>query len=402
MYSLDFALFFGVPNNKLELIDNTSRWAFPFASREEGEAHFHAWLESFRRWKQVDTKTPIRKSTKCWKAEVNGIRMELFPRPIDMRLPIAYQAFDAIHKTFNRRDYWPGQPKGLETGWDSVWDEGDVRMNLWSLFRRLSDQYGGEHSSRCEIAISDSAAVAPDAYYYREGRKNIMIEGGDYFGAAPDLVAEVLSAPSRRLDRGPRMEVCRKAGVPHLWLIEPATETIEVFELHAQYELCGRFQAGDMFPIDLFPGELVRVDELFDTKSKRWNKEKPEELPPIPEWILPPEFKVGLEYFFGLGHPERRWEFWNNKAQSVLAFGSVKEAAARFDYFLAEACNWEGRQKPKSTSGGDRDQAEIGRFQLRREGRLVYLDIPVDGRRHREFLTLWSSREAWDWGDEKS
>jgi hypothetical protein len=32
MYGLEYALFFGVPSNKLEL-DGTSRWTFPFSSR---------------------------------------------------------------------------------------------------------------------------------------------------------------------------------------------------------------------------------------------------------------------------------------------------------------------------------------------------------------------------------
>jgi hypothetical protein len=402
MYGLEHALFFGVPDNKIELLEGGSRWAFPFASRTDGEAHFHAWLETIRRWKQVNRPTPVRKSGETWKANINGIRMELFPRPIEMRFPIAWEAFQAFTRTFNRRDYWPGQPEGLETGWDSAWDAGDIRMNLWSLFHRLSDRHGGKHCSRCDIAISDTAAVAPDAYYFRKGRKNIMIEG-DYFGAAPDVVVEILSAPSRRLDRGPRMEVYRKAGVPHLWLIEPASETIDVFELHAQYELCDRFQAGDALTVDLFPGDRIRVDELFQTQSKRRAKEDGavEAPPPVPEWILPPDFKVGLEYFFHLGHPEHRWEFWNNKAQSVLAFGSVAEAFARFDHFISEACHWEGKPKPKIA--GDEihgNQAEIGRFQLRRDGRLVFLGIPVDGRRYKNFLDLWSSREAWDWGEQ--
>jgi Uma2 family endonuclease len=260
MYNLEHALYFGVPDNKIELLEGGSRWAFPFASRAEGEAHFHAWFETIRRWKQVSGPTRIRKTGENWKAVIHGIRMELFPRPIEMRFPISPEAFRVFHGTFNRRDFWPGQPEGMETGWDSAWNEGDVRMNLWSLFGRLSDRHGGKHSSRCDIAISDTAAVAPDAFYYRKGRKNIMIKG-DYFGAPPDVVAEILSAPSRRLDRGPRMEVYRKAGVPHLWLVEPASETIDVFELHAQYELCDRFKAGDAFTVEPFPGDEISVNE---------------------------------------------------------------------------------------------------------------------------------------------
>jgi hypothetical protein len=100
MYGLEYALFFGVPGNKLELINGTPRWAFPFASRADGEAHIQHWLETFRRWKQVETPTPIRKSAGRWQVQINGMRMELFPRPIDIRLPIAWQAFDAFVHTF--------------------------------------------------------------------------------------------------------------------------------------------------------------------------------------------------------------------------------------------------------------------------------------------------------------
>jgi hypothetical protein len=403
MYGLEYALFFGVPNGKLELIRGTSRWAFPFLSRDEGEAHFHHWLETFRRWKQVDAPTPVRKTAERWRVKVGSIRMELFPRPIDIRVPIAWDAFEAFYSTFNRRDYWPGQPEGLETGWDSVFDDGDIRMRLWSLLADFSARHGGQHCGRVDIALGDWAGVSPDIYYYREGRENIMIEG-DYFGAAPDLIAEVLSAPSRWLDRGPRLEIYRRAGVPHVWLLEPAHETVEVYELHARYELVARYAAGDAFTAPLFPGEEIRVSGLFETQSKRWprNDDDAEPPKPIPDWILPPEMEIGLEYFFHLGHPERRWEFWNKKARSVLAFGSPAEATARLAHFLTEACRWEALPRPKiSQLAADVEQTEAGRFQLTRRGRLVFLDIAIDARAHREILTRWADRKAWDWGEEK-
>ena len=56
--------------------------------------------------------------------------------PIEIRIPIDWPAFDAFLKTFNRRDDWPGQPAGLDTGWDSLFDDGDIRANLWGLGRR--------------------------------------------------------------------------------------------------------------------------------------------------------------------------------------------------------------------------------------------------------------------------
>lgn len=403
-YGLEYALFFGVPDNKVELLDGTSRWGFPFLSRAEAETHFHDWLETLRRWKQADVPTRIQKSGDIWRAKFNRIRLKLFPRPIRINIPVAWEPFEAFVDTFNRRDFWPGQPEGLDTGWDSMWDLSDIGMNVWSLLGELCSRHGGERSGRTDIALTPWAGVAPDGYYYGPDRTDIMIEG-DYFCTAPDLIVEVLTAPSRQLDRGPRMDVYRRAGVEHLWLVEPATETVDVYELRRGYELLGRHGAGDGFACSLFPDETIKVDRLFKTqsKSKGWRQQgEAEELEPIPEWIVPPELNLGLEYFFHLGHPERRWEFWDNKARSVLAFGSPAEARTRLDYFVTEACRWESSPLPKiSPMADDVELTEVGRFQLTRRGRLVFLDVAIDGRRHRELLTRWSNHDAWDWGDDR-
>ncbi len=403
IYGLEYVMFFGVPSNKLELIRGVSHWRFPFRGRDEAEAHFHEWLETLRRWKQVESPTPITKSQKNWEAEVGGIRMQLYPRPINLDFPIDGRAFRAFLDTFNRRDYWPGQPEGLETGWDHWLDAGDIKLNLWQVFGELSSRHGGKHSSRVDIALIPWAGMTPDAYYYGPDRTDIMIDG-DYFCAAPDLIAEVLVAPSRWLDRGPRMDVYRRAGVPHLWLLEPATETVEIYELHAGYELVARHGIGDRFQSPLFPDDEISVDALFNTQSKRkgWHDAEGDSEPPepLPEWLVPPEINIGLEYFFHLGHPERRWEFWDNKARSMLAFGSAVEARARLDDFMTEACRWESLPRAKASQLADDIEAtEIGRFHLTRRGRLVLLDVAIDGRRHRDILTRWADHDCWDWGE---
>lgn len=401
-FGLEYALFFGVPDNKIELLEGESRWIFPFLSRDEAEAHFDEWIETIRRWKQIESSVSIDEAGRNQRTDIGGIRIELFPRPIELRFPMEWDAFDALLHTFNRRDYWPDQPQGFETGWDSSLDDGDIRMNLWSMFREYCDRHGGQHSGRVDISLSPWAGVAPDAFYYGAAREEIMIED-DYFGAAPDLVVEVLSAPSRWLDRGPRKEVYRRARVPNLWLVEPILETVEVYELHGHYELVDRYHRGDSFASPLFPGEEISTNAIFTTQSKRRKKEKLDDkvIEPVPEWILPPEAKIGLEYFFHLGHPERRWEFWDNKAHSVLAFGSGTEASARLDHLLTEACCWESLPRPKIAQlAAEVDQTEVGRFQFTRRDRLVFLELAIDGRRHHEILRRWADRHAWDWGEE--
>jgi Uma2 family endonuclease len=409
MWELEYLLLFGVPGNKLELLDGRSRWAFPFLDRQQAEAHFADWIETLCRWKGVTDIPAVRKGRRLWKAKIRGIRLELAPRPIDLRIPIDGDVFMTFYDSFWRRDLWPGQPPGRETGYDCFLDHQDVQHNLWRLFGTICAHHGGQHSGRVAIALSDTAAVEPDQYYYAKSREECTIEG-DYFQGKPDLIAEVLAPPSRQLDRGPRKELYRRHGVRHLWLLDPLEEKVEVQVLAGQeYRRVGIYGCGDEFRPALFPDVTVRVEDLFWTQRKRHRARSPHleselesepELEAIPEWLVPAKKRLGLEYLFLLGHPERRWEIWNNRAPCVLPFGSPHEAQVRFEHFLEEICRWEQAPVPRpSLLEADVEQAEVGRFRLTRRGRHVHLDVAVDARKYRELLTVWSRREAWDWGE---
>ncbi len=401
MWGLEYALLFGIPNNKLELIYGRSRCAFPFLEREQAEAHFTDWIATLCRWQQVLEIPPIRKGRKRWRIRVKGFALELFPRPIDVRVPLDGDAFEAFHGTFWRREFWDGQPPGLALGWEWSQRHHDVQLNLWTLFGTLCRRYGGLHSGRVDIVLSDTTAVSPDQYYYRKSREECMI-AGDYFHGAPDLIAEVLSPPSRAMDRGLRKELYRRAGVRHLWLLDPELESVDIYELTGpDYQLVATHRAGEEFRPTLFPEATVRVDGLFDTQWKRhpeWSA--PSEPEPVPEWLLPADKRLGLEYLFLLGHPERRWEIWGNRAPCVLAFGSPGEAQLRFRHFLEEIGHWEQASVAKPSSlEPEVEQAEVGRFRLTRRGRHVFLEVAVDARHYRKLLEVWPRPEAWDWGE---
>src|SRR5262245_2100417 len=85
MYGLEYALFFGVPENKIELIDGRSYWSFPSQSREAAESQFEDWIQTICRWKQFDVRPVVQKSDQSWRTVVAGIEVELFPRPISLK-----------------------------------------------------------------------------------------------------------------------------------------------------------------------------------------------------------------------------------------------------------------------------------------------------------------------------
>jgi hypothetical protein len=405
MWDLEYLLLFGIPGNKTEILDGRGRWTFPFLERAQGEAHFDTWLRTLCRWKDISHLPAVAKDGLSWKSKFSGIKMELTPRPIDLRIPINMDAFLAIYHTFYRREFWPEQPPERQTGYDHFLDDQDVKINLWKLFRDLSVNHIGHGSSRVAIALSDSAIVEPDAFYFARSRDECMIDG-NYFQGTPDLIAEVLTPPSRGHDRGARRELYRRHGVPHLWLLDPPVETIEVYELVGRtYRLTGTYHCGEELRPALFPDESVAVADLFWTQEKQHREhtgepEEPYTPDPIPEWLIPAEQPIGLEYLFYLGHPEKRWEIWHNRAPNVLVFGSPMEAQARFRHFLEECCRWEQAAVPRTwMSETDAEQVEVGRFRLTRCGRLVSLDVVVDARKYRELLYIWPRREAWDWGE---
>ncbi len=414
LLGLEYLLLFGLPDNKLEVIDGRTRCCCPFLDRGVAEAHFEHWVETLCRWKGVEGSPGVRESGENWKTEVAGFKCELFPLPIEFRIPWEMDAYDAILHTYWWRDPWPGQPRGYESGWGCFLDHQDVSLNVWTLFRRLAGKLGGKSGSRTDIALTERSAVAPDNYLYVVAADECTING-DYFQGPPHVIAEILSPPSEAVDRGPRMELYARAGVSHLWLIDTERETLEVHALaDGRYHLGKTFRPGDSFVPSWCPDEMVDVNELFQTQCKRNADRRLSEqahvrtgimkvgqrhvLPDkLPRWLCKREVRLGLEYLFLLGHPDRRWEIWDNRAPCVIAFCSEEEARLRFKHFAEDICRWEQAPLPKSWA--DCEMVEAGRFRLMRRDRRIHLEIAVDGLKYRELLQWWTHKEAWDWGE---
>jgi Uma2 family endonuclease len=104
--------------------------------------------------------------------------------------------------------------------------------------------------------------VQPDLIFIACGRKDITwdprVEG------VPDLIVEVLSPSSRRVDRRTKFEIYAKAGVPEYWMLDQAARTIEVYGLrNGRYGLLGKFGTGERACSEVLPGFEPAVDDVF-------------------------------------------------------------------------------------------------------------------------------------------
>jgi Uma2 family endonuclease len=53
----------------------------------------------------------------------------------------------------------------------------------------------------------------------------------NYFTDAPDWLCEILSGSTEKRDRTLKMDIYARAGVPHMWLLDPRLQVLEAFEL---------------------------------------------------------------------------------------------------------------------------------------------------------------------------
>jgi Uma2 family endonuclease len=134
-----------------------------------------------------------------------------------------------INSAFHRRSGLPGGPPG---GW-------------WILFEP-------------ELHFGADVLV-PDIAGWRREHMSVMPDVR-WFELAPDWLCEVASPSTERLDRGPKLERYHRAGVGHLWLVEPLARRIEVYRRAAEGWLVAGVHFGEevvgIEPFEALPLEL--------------------------------------------------------------------------------------------------------------------------------------------------
>ena len=137
-----------------------------------------------------------------------------------------------------------------------------------NLHRRLA-----QHASKrklgvvvvapCDIVFSRYTVLEPDIFFVSKNRFQII--GEKNLSGPPDLVVEVLSPSTSRLDREIKFKQYAQYGVPEFWLVDPGRKTIKIFRLKArEYEVAALLRFGDTLTSPLFPGLAIPVAELWE------------------------------------------------------------------------------------------------------------------------------------------
>jgi Uma2 family endonuclease len=85
--------------------------------------------------------------------------------------------------------------------------------------------------------------VVPDIAGWRRERLPVMPETA-FVETPPDWVCEILSDATERYDRNEKRDIYAGAGVPYLWLLDPRSKLLEVFQLTAGHWLLAATYVG--------------------------------------------------------------------------------------------------------------------------------------------------------------
>jgi Uma2 family endonuclease len=101
--------------------------------------------------------------------------------------------------------------------------------------------------------------------YVSAANANRLLER--YIDGAPDLVIEVLSPSSRRIDKVRKLRLYDAYGVEEYWLSDPEPDTLGIYrrtpagQLTLQESLS--LAAGDVLETPLLPGLSIPLAEIF-------------------------------------------------------------------------------------------------------------------------------------------
>lgn len=138
----------------------------------------------------------------------------------------------------------------------------DVVATLTLLLGLYAREYGGKVlPAPMDVFFSDTSVVEPDVLFVRADHLE-KVEYG-FVRSAPDLVVEVSSPSTRKLELARKRDLFERFGVPEYWYVDLEADLIQVYRLDEGYGVARVFGRGDTIEAASVPGFLASVEEIL-------------------------------------------------------------------------------------------------------------------------------------------
>lgn len=128
------------------------------------------------------------------------------------------------------------------------------------------EQHGGGRVfvAPLDVVLDDDVVLQPDVIIVSEARMHVV--GPTHIHGAPDLIVEVLSDRTRKLDELVKRKLYERHGVTEYWIVDPIAEIVNIYRRTA-----GSFtraaeisvKAGGALTSSLLPGFSLDVNDVF-------------------------------------------------------------------------------------------------------------------------------------------
>lgn len=133
----------------------------------------------------------------------------------------------------------------------------------FTILKWIEEGGGGEiYDAPFDVYLDNTNVFQPDLIYVSPDRLSILTDAGAE--GAPDLVVEILSPKTRKLDLGPKKSVFARHGVKELWIVDPDLREIDRFDLTTNATTpIQHLTATDRFTSPTLPGLTIECAAVF-------------------------------------------------------------------------------------------------------------------------------------------
>lgn len=180
--------------------------------------------------------------------------------PVDTRL--TYDDFCLLPEDGKRREIIEGElfvtPSPQTPHQRAVMRLG---VHLWQFVD--SHKLGEVFAAPFDVVFSEFDVVEPDLLYVSKARANVLTNKN--VQGAPDLVVEVLSESTARVDRSIKLKLYGRFGVQEYWIIDPEDPSAEIYRRGEEgLGLAAKLSATDALTSPMLPGFSVPLRRLTD------------------------------------------------------------------------------------------------------------------------------------------
>ena len=137
-------------------------------------------------------------------------------------------------------------------------------VNLITLLQGYLARHkvGKLYASPVDVVLSQVDVVQPDLVFVSNDRLHLVTEMS--IQGAPDLVVEILSPSTARLDRGRKMDAYARFGVREYWIADTDARTLEIYRLKGQNLRLTSTSEATALSSAVFPDLTFDLQSLWD------------------------------------------------------------------------------------------------------------------------------------------